>query len=141
MKILVLCDQGNNRSVTIAHQLKYWRHDILTAGLKANPQDTIRMLSLWADRIIYTHTDQVDLTFYEEYDPEIFAKLQLWDVGPDTFPRPFNKELLAKVKRLMAEHEAEYKPRWPDLPTPGGEDFTSIMENTSRYTDPHGPFN
>lgn len=112
MKILVCCDQGNNRSVTIAHHLKYWNHDVLTAGLLTNSSHTIAMLGAWADRIILT--DQIQLDALPK--PMTFAdKFQLWDVGPDIYPRPFNKDLLTKVRKLMTEHEAEYKPK-------GGQD-------------------
>lgn len=104
VKILVLCDEGNNRSVTIAHQLKYWGHDVLTAGLETNSGDTLAMLYNWADRIIVTDKKQVS-------HPQAPVDAQLWDVGPDVYPRPFNKELLRKVKQLMEEHRAEYGPR------------------------------
>lgn len=106
MKILVLCDQGNNRSVTIAHQLKYWGHDILTAGLETNGVITIMMLAEWADRIIFTDKHQqlpAHIIGYEHIT-------QLWDVGPDVYPRPLNKDLLRKVKQLMEEHTNEYHP-------------------------------
>lgn len=105
MRILCLCDHGNNRSVHVAHQLKYWGHDVLTAGLLTNSQETLDSLSEWADRIILTSNDQ------RHKVPRRFAeKVQLWDVGPDVYPRPFNKVLLAKVKKLMQEHKSEYKP-------------------------------
>lgn len=99
MKILVVCDEGNNRSVTIAHHLKYWNHDVLSAGLNRNSEETLKMLSDWADRIITTDGSQYINS----------NKVQLWDVGPDTYPRPFNKTLLSKVRALMELHKEEYK--------------------------------
>lgn len=105
MKILVCCNEGNNRSVTIAHRLKYWGHDVLPCGIDTNSLETLEMLYEWADRIIITEPGQMCATNKQE----ILDKYQLWDVGPDTYPRPFNKDLDRKVKRLMAEHEAEYK--------------------------------
>ena len=104
MKILVVCDQGNNRSVTIAHHLKYWGHDVISAGLTMNAQDTLELLVDWADRIILTDRTQAIVTNHEAG-----AKVQLWDVGPDVYPRPFNKQLLKKVRTLMESHKAEYK--------------------------------
>lgn len=98
MKILVLCDEGVNRSVTIASQLKYWGHDVLSAGMKRNTAETIGILSNWADRIITTEEGQLE-----------GPKVQLWNIGPDHYPRPFNKELLAIVRDLMEEHKPEYK--------------------------------
>jgi hypothetical protein len=111
MKILVLCDQGNNRSVTVAHHLKYWGHDVLAAGLKTNSQATLLMLCDWADRIIFTEGSQIaELgTIWWRPIKELSEKSQLWDIGPDIYKRPFNPELLAIVRRMMEEHKSEYK--------------------------------
>lgn len=100
MKILVLCDHGNNRSVTIAHHIKYWGHDVLTAGVKTNTPETITHLIDWAERIIITEVGQL---------PSDTPNMQLWDVGPDVYPRPFNPQLLKRVRALMEEHKPEYK--------------------------------
>jgi predicted protein tyrosine phosphatase len=105
LKILVLCDQGNNRSVTIAHHLKYWGHDILSAGISTNTQKTLDGLVEWADRVITTEKGQELKWHGTQYED----KFQLWNVGPDTYPRPFNRELLGKVRALMENHKAEYK--------------------------------
>lgn len=99
MKILVVCDEGNNRSVTLAHQLKYLDHDVLTAGLKRNSPETIDLLCAWADKIITTDIDQHIPTEYQ-------YKTELWHIGPDNYPRPFNKELLAIVRTLIEQHRA-----------------------------------
>ena len=105
MKILIACDQGNNRSVTIAGLIKYWGHDVLTCGVSTNSQETLQMLCAWADRVITTEAGQVDKL------PEHAApKHQLWDIGPDCYPRPYNPELFKKVKGLIDQHKAEYKP-------------------------------
>lgn len=99
MKILVVCEQGNNRSVTVAHHLKYWGHDVIPAGLATNSAATIQMLADWADRIILTdYKQRLEST-----------KTQVWDIGPDVYPRPFNRDLLSVVRRLMEEHKQEYK--------------------------------
>lgn len=105
MKILVVCDEGNNRSVTIAHHLKYWGHDVLSAGLSTNSEATLNELYEWADRILMTDFSQqlIDTTGATQ------GKTQMWDVGPDAYPRPFNKKLLAKVRKLMEDHKDEYK--------------------------------
>jgi hypothetical protein len=103
MKILVVCDEGNNRSVTVAQHLKYWGHDVLTVGLNRNSAETIDNLTEWADRVILTAEDQVSGYLWDQ-------KGQLWDLGPDVYPRPFNRELMLKVRALMDEHKEEYKP-------------------------------
>ena len=106
MKILVLCDQGNNRSVTLAHQLKYLKdaagqtHDVLTAGTKTNGYDTLIMLQDWADKVIVVDQFQMQPGHYLE-------KTELWNLGADVYPRPHNKELLAKVKQVIADHREE----------------------------------
>lgn len=103
MKILCVCEQGNNRSVQIAHLLKYWAHDTIPIGLATTSQDTLKMLFDWADIIIRTEESQV---IPSEYQP----KVRLCDVGPDTYPRPFNPELYVKVKAFLAENKSWLKP-------------------------------
>lgn len=94
MRLLTVCDQGNNRSITLAHQLKYLGHDVLSAGLQTNKDETLRMLYDWAERIITTDTTQVI--------PDKFqSKVVLFDLGIDVYPRPFNTTLLQKVKWLI----------------------------------------
>ena len=104
MKILIVCDQGNNRSVTIAGQLKYWGHDIITCGVSKNSSETLEMLLVWCDRVITTEAGQ-----WEQMPKGFDAKHQLWNVGPDNYPRPYNPELLKIVKGFMSQYKAEYK--------------------------------
>jgi len=104
MNVLIVCDHGNNRSVTIASQLKYWKHNVISAGLITTSISTLQMLLEWCDRVITTEQGQ-----FEQLPIGFDEKHQLWDIGPDIYPRPFNAELLAKVKALMQEHKAEYK--------------------------------
>lgn len=93
-KILCVCDQGNNRSVTFAHLLKYKGYETLSAGLQTNSPETLELLFMWADFIIITAVDQV-------IPAEFVPKVILMDVGPDTYPRPFNKELYSQAKWLI----------------------------------------
>lgn len=97
MKILVVCDQGVNRSVTLAGQLKYLGHDVLSAGVSTNSVDTQKLLYDWADKVIIVDF-QLALPMYQS------DKVELWNIGPDVYPRPYNKDLLKIVKRLIAEH-------------------------------------
>jgi hypothetical protein len=101
-KLLVVCDQGNNRSVTIASSLKYTEggQDVLTAGLQTNSRETLALLFKWADRIILTDSSQ-------RIPSEWLEKARLWDVGPDTYPRPHNKVLLGKARALIALHKGD----------------------------------
>jgi len=101
-KLLVVCQQGNNRSVTIASSLKYAEggQDVLTAGLETNTKATLAMLFKWADRIILTDQTQ-------RVPEEFLDKVRLWDVGADTYPRPHNLELLRKARSLIALHKGD----------------------------------
>jgi galactitol-specific phosphotransferase system IIB component len=115
-RILVVCDQGLNRSQTIKGQIQYWGHDVLTVGLKRNTPATIASLAEWAELIILTAKDQQS-TFqsildwwHGGFNPRLMFKIQLWDIGPDNYPRPYNKELLDIVKTHIKQHEDELKP-------------------------------
>jgi hypothetical protein len=102
VRILCLCDEGNNRSVVVAHQLKYLGHDCLSAGLSRNGADTLAMLYEWADHIITTDASQL-------VPAEHQAKVRLWNIGPDRYPRPFNKELLTIVRDFVQRERGTLK--------------------------------
>lgn len=97
MKILCVCDQGNNRSVHLAYLLKYSGHDVLTAGLKTNTQDTLTLLYTWADKILTTASDQEIPHAYQN-------KAVLYDVGEDRYRRPLNHQLTIKFKKLLIKN-------------------------------------
>lgn len=103
MKILIVCDQGVNRSVVLGSRLRYCGdgHDVLTAGLATNDPATLEMLILWADKIILTDKSQYDDVrgWFKK-----LRKVELWNIGPDKYPRPHNKELLAIVTQLIKDH-------------------------------------
>ncbi len=102
MKILVVCDQGNNRSVTFAHALKYKYKgsDVLTAGVKNTSEETLFMLFDWADVIIATSEDQAQ----KHISLKSLDKVKVWDVGEDNYPRPFNSDLKLIVDRVIEEN-------------------------------------
>lgn len=100
MKIVVVCEQGNNRSVHFAHLLKYWNNDVLTGGLKTNSEETLKMLYEWAETIILTEKIQ------ENKIPEKYQdKVVVFEVGPDTYHRPFNAELNLKVRKFLDDNK------------------------------------
>jgi hypothetical protein len=107
-RILIVCDEGLNRSATIRGQLQYWGHDCLTVGLNRNSFDTIRMLDDWADLTIFTAIDQ--LGYLERFSGFDSDHYQVWDIGPDVYKRPYNPELLRIVKEHIKAHEKELKP-------------------------------
>lgn len=115
-RILVVCDEGNNRSVTVAGQLKYWGHDCLCVGLNRNSAATVKSLIMWAELVILTEAPQLariaastQLDFDESLLGYAGTQYEVWDIGPDRYPRPYNKELLKKVKAIIQQHP-ELKP-------------------------------
>jgi len=113
MKILCLCDHGNNRSIHLAHHLKYWGHDVLAAGVDRNLPETLRMLYAWADKIIITDRPQLKkiLSVYDSTERSCEDRVILFDVGPDIYKRPFNPELLVLVKKFLKENKAWVGPQ------------------------------
>lgn len=108
MKIVTVCEQGNNRSLHAAYLMRYKRkvdgggfNDVIPIGIKTSSPELQRNLFKWADWIILT-----DARFKSLISEEFYGKLKVWDVGPDRWPRPFNKELLQILRRYM---EKEYE--------------------------------
>ena len=100
MKILCVCEQGNNRSVNFAQRLKYkYKADTISIGLATTSQETLKMLYDWADYIIIPEKI-LRLHIPEGYD----NKIKYFEVGQDTYPRPFNIELDRKVRQLIEQN-------------------------------------
>lgn len=97
MKILTVCDHGNNRSVTLAHLLKYWDNDVIAIGVNSSER-TLEMLYDWADYIITTDFTQVIPDKYQ-------YKTKMFYVGPDVFPRPMNRELMNIFKGYLKDNK------------------------------------
>ncbi len=107
MKLLILCDQGNNRSVQFAHLLKYWGNDCIAAGTETNSKETLKMLCNWADKIILTsHLIEGGVI---ELGSQPVGKIVVFDVGPDTYPRPFNPVLHAMAKHILEANKSWLK--------------------------------
>ena len=102
MKILTVCDFWNNRSVHLAHPLKYWGNDVIAVGLKKNSPETLEMLFQWADYIICTAEDQIIPEQYKD-------KYRIMNVWPDTYERPFNVELRIIVKKYLDDNRSWLK--------------------------------
>lgn len=95
--ILCVCEHGNNRSVTMAWLLKYVENfETLTAGLEYHTPETLKMLYEWAD-VITVPEEKLLALIPEEYK----QKVKFYNIGEDIYPRPFNKELLARARELM----------------------------------------
>lgn len=95
--ILCVCEHGNNRSVTMAFLLKYVDNfETLTAGLAYHTPETLKMLFEWADVITVPEDKLLELI-----PAEYKSKVKFYDIGPDVYPRPFNKILFGKAKKIM----------------------------------------
>lgn len=104
MHLLCACDKGVNRSVHFASQLKWWGNDTIAIGLDNTSQETLKMLYKWADKIIITELSQ-RLKINGEYQEKIIE----FEVGQDIYPRPFNPQLLAKVKDILETNKSWLK--------------------------------
>lgn len=101
--ILCVCEHGNNRSVTMAHILKYASNfETLTAGLGYHTQETLEMLFKWADVIVVPDADLLPL-IPEQHK----SKIKFYNIGKDIYPRPFNKDLYLKATVLMEGDKIE----------------------------------
>jgi len=100
-KILTVCENGNNRSVQFAHLLryKYQPCDTIPVGTNMHSKETLDMLYKWADIIIVVE-DKLAFKIPTQYE----NKVKIWHVGEDHYPRPFNKELLVKAKKLIEDN-------------------------------------
>ncbi|MEK7180371.1 MAG: hypothetical protein AAB706_02760 [Patescibacteria group bacterium] len=97
--ILCICEHGNNRSVTMAFLLKYVDNfETLTAGLAYHSPETLKMLFEWAD-VITVPEEKLLALIPEDYK----SKVKFYNIGPDVYPRPFNKKLLEKAKEVMGK--------------------------------------
>lgn len=108
MKIITVCQQGINRSVTAKWLLQFHPgNEVIAAGLGLQ-QNTLKMLYDWADRVILLDADLQPVAGIPD------EKLVVWDVGPDRFEHHFNKELL----RLLRAHAEATE--WPsEMEVPG----------------------
>jgi hypothetical protein len=81
----------------MAFLLKYVKDfETLTAGVEYHTPETLKMLYEWAD--VITVPEEKLLVFIPE---EYKNKIKFYDIGPDQYPRPFNKDLLSKARALM----------------------------------------
>lgn len=105
MKIVTACQEGNNRSVNLAHRLRYWKHEVIPVGLLSTSRETREMLWKWADIIILIIKDR------QHWIPEEYqSKIRIFDVPHDIYPRPFNPELDKKVKQYLEDNKSWLKP-------------------------------
>lgn len=96
-KILCVCEAGIVRSTSLAAHLKHDRgtplHDAIAIGWRLNSPEVMSLLCDWADMIIV-----MESYMREEIPFQFLSKVEVCDVGPDTYGSPFNNDLLDKVE-------------------------------------------
>ena len=97
MKILTICEGGNNRSVCLAFFMKdELGHDAISMGIRRAGRSTKKMLYEWADKIIL-----VDKAFQDEIPKKFKRKLLVWDVGPDRYGFWWHPELIQQYQNYI----------------------------------------
>lgn len=97
MRILCVCDHGSSRSVHIADQLRYRGHEAIPVGASKTSDATRELLAGWADLVIFTDEAQQPLF-------PATVKRVVWPI-PDSFPRPYNPELLQLIRHHLSRSD------------------------------------
>ena len=98
MKIVVMCQQGNSRSVALAYLLKEMKHEAIAIGVLSTSRNTRKMFYDWADLIILVINEKR----YKHWIPkEYHSKVKVWDVGPDIFFKGYSEDLLQIFKNHL----------------------------------------
>ena len=99
MKIVILCQKGNMRSVSLAWYLKkYLKHEAIATGFTVTRRSTRKMLFGWSDMIICVAGR------YSHWVPEKYRyKLKVWDVGTDRWFKGYPKDLIDIFKRYIKD--------------------------------------
>ena len=97
MKFLCVCAGGNIRSRAFVHRLMYHLgQDALSMSHDKQPDDTLRMLCGWADRIIV-----IQPGYAVRIPAEHRRKVKVMDVGPDEFGSPWHFILQERMRNLL----------------------------------------
>ena len=104
MKIIVICQRGNVRSVTVASILKdYFGYiDVLSMGWQTTSVQTANMLLLWANRVVLA--GGIDIKDGLEPFMDILGKKQItWlsGIDNDTWGRPMHIDLVRTCLQLL----------------------------------------
>lgn len=103
MTILVLCQRGNVRSVTVATILKDYAgmQDVIAAGVETSTQRTMNLLTDWADIVLVAGDVKLDgLPIYFEIDIK-WHKLS--EIGKDIWGQAMHPELVRRCIDALKE--------------------------------------
>jgi len=102
MKILCVCQGGNNRSVHLAYVCKARHHDAIAVGTDWQSRDTLILLATWADRILIVDPwVEAKLLGYLLGVEGLVSKCTLLPVGPDRWPMPHTQELIRLSEAVL----------------------------------------
>lgn len=104
MKILVLCEHGNVRSVSVAYLFKtLFKADCIAYGAKSGNEQTMLYLSEWADKIVLADSTILGYLPSEvlKFEPH---KLITFQLGEDIWHKPFHQGLMHKIYKSLAKH-------------------------------------
>lgn len=100
MKILTVCQRGNNRSAALAYILRDERgpNEVIACGPETSSEETMTMLCNWADKIICVAKgfDVPERWQYKRIRFDI-GDADYWGVG-------FHPDLLAKLRKELDEN-------------------------------------
>jgi hypothetical protein len=107
MKILTICAGGVVRSVCMAWRLKMNGHDAIPASYDWTSDETLAMLSGWADKIMPMET-----RFSDRIPLKYIHKILDADVGPDIWGNPTDSDLSNKCTLILKRHNLGANSCW-----------------------------
>lgn len=90
-RIVTVCEGGTVRSVSLALVLKQRGVDALALSWRGNSIETIKLLCIWADRILLTQGK-----FKKHIPKEFHNKITVYELGPDVWGNAMAMDLLFK---------------------------------------------
>lgn len=101
MNLLCICAYGHSRSVCLARLFHGMGYNAISIGYGTSGSG-LSVLTEWADYIMI-----VDQNASPHIPQQHIHKCKNFDVGPDVWQNPYNKELRAKFELLVKEQTPE----------------------------------
>lgn len=103
MKFLCVCEMGTVRSGAMAIALKnYGASDTLQCGWRTGSQETLRMLTQWADAIVVMQPEMIGL-LTEKIGAFEYDKILAVDVGVDVYGHPMHDKLIQHLFPIVED--------------------------------------
>jgi len=97
MRFLCVCQYGHSRSVCLTRVLHAKGYQAIAAGAHTSP-DAIHWNAMWADHIVLLQPH-----FISAVPNGCRDKVVVFDVGPDRWSNPYNKELYDILTKHVEE--------------------------------------